>query len=89
MKSSLTEAPAASDIGVLMGIEGNAARRYFTGFAKMMRGPFAFEGRRKHPAPDPVNALLSFGYTLVFNEISSLLDGLGFDPYLGYFHSVE
>ena len=89
MKSSLTEAPAASDIGVLMGIEGNAARRYFAGFAKMMRGPFTFEGRRKHPAPDPVNALLSFGYTLVFNEISSLLDGLGFDPYLGYFHSVE
>lgn len=35
------------------------------------------------------NALLSFGYTLFFNEIMSLLDGLGFDPYLGYLHNVE
>jgi CRISPR-associated protein Cas1 len=89
MAESLSEIPAAGDIGVLMGIEGNAARRYFAGFARMLLGPFAFDGRRKHPAPDPVNALLSFGYTLAFNEISSLLDGLGFDPYLGYFHSVD
>jgi CRISPR-associated protein Cas1 len=55
----------------------------------MVVGKFAFNGRKKHPSTDPVNALLSFGYTLIFNEISSLLDGLGFDPYLGYFHAVE
>ena len=36
-----------------------------------------------------LNALLSLGYTMIFNEISSLLDGLGFDPYLGYFHKVD
>lgn len=35
------------------------------------------------------SSLVSFGYTLIFNEISSLLDGIGFDPYLGYFHAVE
>ncbi len=38
---------------------------------------------------DPVNALLSLTYTMIFNEISSLLDGLGFDPYLSYYHSVD
>jgi len=53
----------------------------------MILGDFTFTGRKKHPAPDAVNALLSFGYTLFFNEIASLLDGLGFDPFLGYLHS--
>mgnify|MGYP001580827089 FL=1 len=73
----------------LNGIEGMAARHYFAGFGKMILGEFGFEGRRKYPAADPVNALLSLGYTIIFNEISSLLDGMGFDPYLGYYHKVE
>ena len=73
----------------LNGVEGIAARYYFNGFSKMILGDFVFEGRRKHPAPDPINALLSLGYTMVFNEISSLLDGMGFDPYLGYYHKVD
>ena len=73
----------------LTGFEGIAAKNYFAGFGKMILGKFNFEARRKHPAPDPVNALLSLGYTMVFNEISSLLDGIGFDPYLGYYHKVE
>lgn len=73
----------------LNGIEGMAARHYFSGFGKMILGEFGFEGRRKYPATDPVNALLSLGYTIIFNEISSLLDGMGFDPYLGYYHKTE
>jgi CRISPR-associated protein Cas1 len=73
----------------LNGAEGTAARYYFNGFGKMILGKFSFEGRKRHPAPDPVNALLSLGYTMIFNEISSLLDGLGFDPYLGYYHKVD
>jgi len=89
IQSALSTLEHAADSNALMGMEGNAARVYFSGFGKMILGEFTFAGRRKHPAPDPVNALLSFGYTLVFNEIMSLLDGLGFDPYLGYFHNVE
>lgn len=89
MQAALSNIDGAADINTLMGVEGNAARIYFSGFGKMILGAFTFEGRKKHPAPDPVNALLSFGYTLFFNEILSLLDGLGFDPYLGYLHNVE
>ncbi len=37
----------------------------------------------------PVNTLLSFGYTLASNEIASLLDGIGFDPYIGFFHKSK
>jgi CRISPR-associated protein Cas1 len=81
-----THADAQESISSLLGIEGAGARTYFAAFAKMVRHSFSFEGRRKRPAPDPINALLSLGYTMVYNEISSLLDGMGFDPYLGFYH---
>ena len=48
-----------------------------------------FPGRHRHPSTDPVNALLSLGYTLVGSEISSLLEGMSFDPYLGFLHGVK
>lgn len=89
LDASVRNINGIGSVAVLRGVEGNAARTYFSGFKKMLLGEFEFEGRKKHPSTDPVNALLSLGYTLVFNEISSLLDGLGFDPYLGYFHEVE
>ena len=75
-----------SDLPALLGLEGSGARAYFQAFAKMVRHSFDFTGRRRRPPPDPVNALLSLGYTMVYNEIGSLLDGLGFDPYLGFYH---
>jgi len=89
MEASIRSLGNVSSVASLRGIEGTAARIYFSCFGKMILGEFTFEGRRKHPSTDPVNALLSFGYTLVFNEILSLLDGLGFDPYLGYYHDAE
>lgn len=73
----------------LLGVEGSAAKTYYTAYGKMLLGEFSFTGRKKRPPPDPVNAMLSLTYTMVFNEISSLLDGLGFDPYLGYFHKPD
>jgi CRISPR-associated protein Cas1 len=77
------------EIDSLRGFEGIGTKSYFNCFRKMILGNFNFEGRKKHPSTDPVNALLSLGYTLIYNEISSLLDGLGFDPYLGYFHEIS
>jgi CRISP-associated protein Cas1 len=89
LRGALTSIDGTVSPESLRGIEGSSASNYFGGFGKMILGGFTFTGRKKHPSTDPVNALLSFGYTLIFNEISSLLDGLGFDPYLGYFHEVE
>lgn len=82
-------AASGKSIEALRGIEGTAARIYFSALSRMIRTDLPFEGRRKRPPTDPVNALLSLGYTMLFNEISSLLDGLGFDPYLGFFHAVD
>ena len=79
----------AVSLETLLGMEGTAARVYFGAMGKMILVDLSFEGRRKRPPTDPVNSLLSLGYTMVFNEIASLLDGLGFDPYLGFFHSVD
>lgn len=79
----------SESLASLRGLEGTAARVYFEAFGRMLLHEFTFTGRKKRPATDPVNALLSLGYTLIFNELLSLLDGLGFDPYLGYFHEVE
>ncbi len=74
----------------LLGIEGSAAKVYFGALGKMILvDNLTFTSRKKRPATDPINALLSFGYTLLFNEINSLLDGIGFDPYIGFYHKLE
>lgn len=82
----LNRVPSCPDLPSLLGLEGSGANSFFDAFGKMIRHSFHFNGRKKRPATDPVNALLSLGYTMIYNEISSLLDGMGFDPYLGFFH---
>lgn len=70
----------------LLGVEGNAASAYWHAFSSMCRGEMKFEKRVKRPPTDPVNSLLSFGYSMVFARIQSLLDAVGLDPYIGFFH---
>ena len=89
LKTRLNDVGQVTQIDQLFGLEGSAAKAYFEAFGKMLLREFDFQGRKKHPSTDPVNALLSLSYTMIFNEISSLLDGLGFDPYLGYYHTVD
>ncbi len=72
----------------LLGIEGTAAARYFPLLCAMIPEPLRPARRARRPPPDPFNSLLSFGYVLVGNELQSLLDGMGFDPYLGLYHEV-
>lgn len=82
-------ARSAASIDSLRGIEGTAAARYFQGLAGMVPAGFGFDGRNRRPPRDPVNALLSFGYVLVGNELQALLDAMGFDPYLGFYHQID
>ncbi len=89
LKAKSGDVALATQINQLFGLEGSAAKVYFDAFGKMLLGGFTFPGRKKHPSTDPVNALLSLSYTMIFSEISSLLDGLGFDPYLAYYHSID
>lgn len=77
------------DLDAIRGVEGNAAADYFGAFDSMVRPPFRFERRSKHPARNAVNALLNLGYTLIVNEIASRLEAAGFDPRVGYFHGIR
>jgi CRISPR-associated protein Cas1 len=86
LRASIATAEALDS---LRGFEGTAARSYFSGFALACRTELAFEGRRRRPPTDPINALLSFGYTLVGAELASLLDAMGYDPYIGFYHQLD
>ena len=85
----ISELQTAEDIGTVMGIEGAAAKAYFSVFGQMIlrnRNDFPFEDRNRRPPTDRVNALLSFAYTLLTNEICGALESVGLDPYIGYLH---
>lgn len=87
LATSLRRAQHASSVEQTMGIEGDAAKSYFGVFNKLIRGSgFAFDGRVRRPPTDPVNAMLSFAYTLITYECSSALQGVGLDPYVGFLH---
>jgi CRISPR-associated protein Cas1 len=80
-------AEKAENLEVLRGAEGATARIYYSAFPHLIRNPqFSFNGRSKRPPLDPVNALLSFAYTLVTNEVLSAVKAVGLDPYLGALH---
>ncbi len=76
-------------VSSVFGVEGRASAIYYSCFGKMFRKEFRFEKRTKHPPLDPTNVLLSLGYTLITNEMISILSSIGFDPYIGYFHGIE
>jgi len=76
-------------VASILGVEGRASAIYFNTFPEMIRRDFKFTARSRRPPKDPVNSLLSFSYTLLTNEISSLLFALGFDPYIGYLHGIN
>lgn len=76
----------------VMGIEGNCAQNYFSIFDKLITNekvPFTFEFRSKRPPLDPVNAMLSFVYTLLTSEFAAALETVGLDSYIGYCHALR
>ncbi|MDQ7048731.1 MAG: type I-C CRISPR-associated endonuclease Cas1c [Enterobacterales bacterium] len=87
LATSMRRVQHANSVGETMGIEGDAASTYFSVFNELLRGSgFIFNGRVRRPPTDPVNALLSFAYTLITHECSSALQGIGLDPYVGLLH---
>lgn len=71
---------------VLMGVEGAATRRYFGALRLLLSDDWGFEGRRHRPPPDPVNAMLSYLYTLLALEAVAAVGAAGLDPQLGFLH---
>lgn len=78
------------NLDVVRGAEGHAGNLYFHAFPHLLRNPrFAFNGRNRRPPLDPVNALLSFVYTLLTQEVLTQIKTTGLDPYLGALHAID
>jgi CRISP-associated protein Cas1 len=95
LKEMADRAESAGSLEELLGIEGNAARLYFGDFSGMIKPDegekaaelvFDFEGRNRRPPRDPVNALLSLGYSLLAKDLTVACYAVGFDPYVGFYH---
>jgi len=92
LKEDMDKAAEANRMDSLLGIEGTAAHRYFSAFGEMLRAgegaapAFDFQQRNRRPPRDPVNAMLSFAYALLTREWTAVLQAVGFDPYLGFYH---
>ena len=83
------QAAAARTVESLLGVEGTAARIYFSRFGSILHGDgttFDFESRNRRPARDPVNAVLSFVYALLLRDVVIGLHAAGLDPYVGVLH---
>lgn len=89
MEACISQIEHKQSVNSVMGVEGAAASVYFEAFGKMLRKELRFEKRQRRPPKDPVNALLSLGYTLIGNEMHSMVCAVGFDPYIGFFHGID
>ncbi|HMV13144.1 MAG TPA: CRISPR-associated endonuclease Cas1, partial [Nitrosomonas sp.] len=93
LANSIRNLPTAADLDVIRGIEGDAAKVYFSALPNLVRHNireyFTMDGRTRRPPRDRFNALLSFLYSLVMNDCRSAIESVGLDPQLGFLHSVR
>ena len=89
LKTLRQRTTAITSLESLRGLEGQAAALYFPAFGRLLRQPLNFQHRNRRPPLDPVNALLSLGYTLLYQEAISALAASGFEPYLGFLHALH
>lgn len=80
---------AGTVLGRLQGLEGSGTAFYFGVFGRLLNDDWGFERRERRPPRDPVNALLSFGYVLLTNQVASAVSVVGLDPYVGFLHSSQ
>ncbi len=88
----LVKLKRTTDLNVIRGIEGEAARAYFGVFGHMVRvdrSAFSPNGRTRRPPRDRANAVLSFLYALLRAECAAALEGVGLDPQVGYLHALR
>jgi CRISPR-associated protein Cas1 len=96
LKRMAARAEDASSLDVLLGIEGSAAAMYFANFAGMVKVDdghevkrFDFRTRNRRPPRDPVNALLSFVYSMLTRDLTVVCHAVGFDPFVGFYHQMR
>ena len=93
LAASLRALVEVADLDTLRGIEGEAARQYFSGLNFLVRADqrdaFQMDGRSRRPPRDRFNALLSFLYAMWMNDCRSALEAVGLDPQVGFLHALR
>lgn len=90
MRATLSRLEGAMSLDEVRGCEGASAAAYFRVFGELLTGEgFRFDGRNRRPPRDPVNCMLSLGYTLLANVVEAAVHVVGLDPYLGALHAPE
>ena len=92
IKRLIAMVETADSFGTLLGIEGAAARVYFAHFGGMIKAgnsAFDFRTRNRRPPKDPVNAVLSFLYSMLMRQAMVSAMAVGFDPYMGFYHQPK
>lgn len=83
------QVPTAKWNASIMGWEGNQARRYWQAIGQALPPPWNFQGRSRRPAADPFNALINYGYGMLYGKVEQALFAAGLDPHLGILHVDE
>lgn len=93
LRVSVRNLPLAADLDSVRGIEGDAAKVYFSALNGVVRRDarphFGMDGRTRRPPRDRINALFSFLYSMLMNDCRSALETVGLDPQLGFLHAVR
>ena len=86
LERALESIPQKTGLDSLRGVEGAATAAYFSAFRTFFASEWKFTDRNRRPPADPVNVLLSFGYTLLAQAASAAVQTVGLDPFVGFLH---
>jgi CRISPR-associated protein Cas1 len=90
LREILDDIEYVESLNQLRGLEGDAAKTYFSALDNLIlrnKDVFNMAGRNRRPPLDPINALMSFFYSVLTNEVRSSLLNMGLDPYVGFMHT--
>ena len=90
LRHSLESLHYATDVNAVIGFEGSAARCYFACLPKLVtQDGFSFKGRSSRPPKDPINSMLSYGYSLFYRNIIGAIERRGLHPYFAFMHKLK
>ncbi len=90
LKSLTKAANNTTNIKTLMGIEGIAAKKYFDAYKIILaKNEIVWQGRNKRPATDPINSMLSFGYSLLEKDVRRAISSIGLNSSIGFLHEID
>jgi len=86
IQTSLDNLKTCETVDSVLAYEGVSASAWFSFLSEILPGHWKFTGRNRRPPKDPINALMSFTYTLTLNELKTIIQERGLDPCIGFLH---